>query len=39
LDQLENRIIAALKAERKDVKEVHVRYEVTSETHRQEATQ
>ena len=36
LDQLEKRIVAALKAERKEVKEVHVQYEVTSESHRQE---
>ena len=32
LDQLETRIVAVLKAERKDVKEVHVRYEVISES-------
>jgi divalent metal cation (Fe/Co/Zn/Cd) transporter len=30
LDQLEKRIVAALKADRKDVKEVHVQFEVTS---------
>jgi divalent metal cation (Fe/Co/Zn/Cd) transporter len=33
LDQLDKRIVAALKAERKDVKEVHVQYEVTLERH------
>ncbi|KAH8994020.1 CDF-like metal transporter [Lactarius akahatsu] len=31
LDQLEKEMVAALKAERKDVKEVHVRFEVVSE--------
>jgi divalent metal cation (Fe/Co/Zn/Cd) transporter len=31
LSQLEEQIVAALKAERKDVKEVHVQFEVVSE--------
>ncbi|KAH8992847.1 mitochondrial iron ion transporter [Lactarius hatsudake] len=36
LDQLEKEMVAALKAERKDVKEVHVRFEVVSEATEQE---
>ncbi len=35
LDRLEKAMVAALKAERKDVKEVHVRFEVVSETNEQ----
>jgi divalent metal cation (Fe/Co/Zn/Cd) transporter len=31
LDQLEKQIVAALKAERRDVKEVQIQYKVTSE--------
>ena len=31
LSQLEEKVVAALKAERKDVKEVHVQFEVVSE--------
>ena len=31
LSQLEEEIVAALKVERKDVKEVHVQFEVVSE--------
>lgn len=31
LDRLEKQIVAALKAERKDVKEVQVQFKVTSE--------
>ena len=36
LDRLEKAMVAALKAERKDVKEVHVRFEVSSEAAEQE---
>ena len=35
LNQLEEQIVAALKAERKDVKEVQVRFEVVSEKGRE----
>ena len=38
LEQLEKRIVTALKAERKDVKEVQIQYEVTSVKHRPEGT-
>lgn len=38
LDQLEKRIVAALKADRKDVKEVHVQFEATSGRNGQEAS-
>jgi divalent metal cation (Fe/Co/Zn/Cd) transporter len=38
LKQLEKRIVTALKAERKDVKEVQIQYEVTSVEHRPEGT-
>ena len=39
LDLLEKDMVAALKAERKDVKEVHVRFEVVSEATEQERIQ
>jgi len=38
LDELEKRIVAALKADRKDVKEVHVQFEATSWRNGQEAS-
>lgn len=38
MEQLERRIVTALKAERKDVEEVQIQYEVTSVKHRPEGT-